>query len=159
MPAIRRQATLFLRDASAIDRLRRAFNPRQAALIASHVTLCREDEVGDWDQVRERMARVPSPVTLSFGPPVREGDLVYLPGKDEDGSFCSLRQYLLDTVEPRDHKPHITIVHPRNAVCSDEAWEAIQQAVEPFVYTFREVSFILQQDGGIWNVLQNFPLK
>lgn len=159
MPEIRRQATLFLFGVPTIDELRRRFDPRQSKLISSHVTLCREDEVSDWGRVRDRLGSVPSPVTLTFGPPVRDGDLVYLLADDDDGSFRALRRYLLEPVQPRDHKPHITIVHPRNATCSDEAWEAIQRTAERFTYTFREASLILQQDGGVWETLENFPLK
>ena len=159
MPEVRRQATLFLSGVPVIENLRRTFDPRQSELIAAHVTLCREDEVSDWGGVRERLACIPSAVTLSFGSPVRDGDLVLLPGSDDDGSFRALRQHLLETVEPRDHKPHITIVHPRNARCSDAAWATICADTEPFTYTFREASLILQQDGGVWRTLENFPLK
>ena len=54
----RRQASLFLSDQFQIESLRLRYNPIQARLIPAHVTLCREDEVTDWDLVRARLARV-----------------------------------------------------------------------------------------------------
>lgn len=159
MAEFRRQATLFLSHVPAIEHLRRTFDPRQSALIAAHVTLCREDEVVSWDLVRSRLESVPSAVTLSFGEPVRDGHLVLLPGIDRDGSFRDLRRFLLDCGEVRDHEPHITLIHPRNAECDDAAWETIRADIKSFSYTFREASLIIQQDGGVWRTLENFPLK
>lgn len=156
MPETRRQATFFLRHALAIEKIRRTFNPKQAELIAAHVTRCREDEIADWDAVEARLDKVPYPVTLGFGLPVRNGDLVFMPGIDTDGSFRAFRQYLLDAHPVRDHKPHITLIHPRNGKCTDHIWETIRTGIEPFTYTFHEVSIILQQDGGVWQTLRNF---
>ncbi len=158
MPDTRRQATLFL-DLPLIESIRQEFNPRQAELISAHVTLCREDEVEDWVALEERMRDLPSAVTLEFGFPVRDGDLVYLPGIDKDGSFRSLRKYLLNSDRVRDHKPHVTLIHPRNGKCTDNIWETLRSRIEPFTYTFHELSFILQQDGGVWQTARTFPLK
>lgn len=46
---VRRQATLYLPSpcSVAVEAVRSRYNPVQAELIAAHVTLCREDEVGD----------------------------------------------------------------------------------------------------------------
>ena len=43
----RKQLTLFLEasEAESIERIRKEFNPKQFALIKSHITLCREDEI------------------------------------------------------------------------------------------------------------------
>jgi hypothetical protein len=48
----RRQASMFLTDQFQIEALRSRHNPVQARLIPAHVTLCREDEVTDWDAFR-----------------------------------------------------------------------------------------------------------
>ena len=159
MPDIRRQATLFLRNVPTIEASRQTFNPKQAGLISAHVTLCREDEVRDWDRVAARLKSRPPVVTLEFGLPNRDRDLVFIPGNDKSGSFRFLREYLLETKQVRDHKPHITLIHPRNGECSDTAWETLRTKIKPFEYTFNEVSFILQKDGGAWQILQTFSLK
>ncbi|MGB7201168.1 MAG: 2'-5' RNA ligase family protein [Pyrinomonadaceae bacterium] len=158
MPETRRQATLFVRHVPAVESIRRTFNPKQAELISAHVTLCREDEVKDWDLLAAKLEKVTFAVTLEFGSPVRDGDLVFLPGIDIDGTFRDLRTYLLGTDPVRDHEPHITLIHPRNGRCTDDIWEAIRTGIKPFTYTFHEVSFILQQGGGLWQTLQDFPL-
>ncbi len=50
---IRRQLTLFLEqnDAEIIEKVRQLFNPRQFELINAHITLCREDEIENIEQV------------------------------------------------------------------------------------------------------------
>ena len=52
---IRRQLTLFVgeKDAITIEQIRQKFNPLQFKLIKSHVTLCREDEIENLEQVIE----------------------------------------------------------------------------------------------------------
>ena len=159
MPEIRRQATLFLRRVPAIETIRRTLNPRQAELISAHVTLCREDEVTNWDTLAERLKDVHFSVKLEFGSPIRDGNLVFLPGVDIEESFFDLRQKLLLSGSLRDHKPHLTLIHPRNGLCTDDSWATIQTSIEPFAYTFNEVSFIIQKDGGVWQTIRNFPLK
>ena len=151
----RRQATLYLPPphAAAIDRLRLAFNPVQHVLIRAHVTLCREDEVQDWDEVAHRLrTSAPIAVTLAFGAPVRDGNLVYLPGVDSTASFDQLRATLLSRpgAVVRKHEPHITLIHPRNGVCSEEVFAAILKGCAPFTATFREVTLITQVNGGVW---------
>lgn len=159
MPEIRRQATLFLCGVPAIEDIRRTYNPIQSALISAHVTLCREDEVNDWDRLAAHLESWRPTITLEFDRPERDANLVFLPGNDALGAFKTLRQYLLESEKIRDHKPHITLIHPRNGECTDAIWESIKTKIEPFTYTFRHVSFILQQDGGEWQTLQDFPLN
>lgn len=160
MPDTRRQATLFLSNATQIEHFRRRFSPYQARLISAHVTLCREDEVENWVVIRARLDALPREVTLEFGPPRRDGDLVYLPGNDINGDFRVLRSFLLagQSDQVRDHAPHITLIHPRNGKCTDEIWTEIETEIKPFVYTFSEASIILQSNGGVWETLQSFPL-
>ncbi len=157
----RRQATLFLRaTASAkVEGLRARFNAVQHGLIRAHVTLLREDEVRDWDVVASRLnARGPTLVSLSFGAPVRDRDLVYLPTAGSTESFDRLRAELLaEGFGPiRAHAPHITLVHPRNATCSDAEFDAICRIYEPFSATFDAVTFIEQTAGEPWKELAAF---
>lgn len=151
----RRQASLYLPDGEdrrRIEILRRRFNPAQAALIPAHVTLCREDEVADWDVLAAR-ARDLAPITVSlrFGPPVREGNLVFLPATGPVAQFDTLRAALLaGDRAPRRETPHITLVHPRNGACDDAAFAEIRAATVPFTVAFTAISLIEQRNGGVW---------
>lgn len=149
----RRQASLYLTSALPIDTLRRCYNPEQARLIPPHVTLCREDEVSDWEVFRERVrAQGPIELTLEFGVPLRENDFVFVPITGGAEKFHQLRRALLMD-EPRNSTPHLTIIHPRNGTCTDEIFADILSRVSPFQYTFHEVHLIEQLDGGVWNLV------
>lgn len=157
----RRQATLYLplADSTAIESLRARFNRVQFELIRAHVTLCREDEVSDWDKIASRLSDPGSiEVKLSFGEPVRDGNLVYLPATGSTESYDALRSALLSTRNslPRKHDPHITLVHPRNGTCSDFVFDEIACQLKPFTITFRSVTLIEQVDGGSWQELKTF---
>ncbi|MBK7391876.1 MAG: 2'-5' RNA ligase family protein [Chloracidobacterium sp.] len=162
MKGSRRQATLFLQRPSWVNRLRIDLNPAQAKLIDAHVTLCREDEVSDWSELGHRLKDLRSQVvTLEFGPPHRDGDLVYIPCVGSTDAFDDLRNMLLGSAsaKPRKHNPHITLIHPRNGVCSDADFASIISVFEPFSYTFDEVAFIQQENGGIWETVETFRLN
>lgn len=151
----RRQASLYLPDGEArrrIEILRRRFNPAQAALIPAHVTLCREDEVADWEVLAARaQALRPITVSLRFGPPVREGNLVFLPATGPVAEFDELRAALLSGEQaPRRETPHITLVHPRNGTCDDAAFADIRAATVPFTVVFTTIMLIEQRNGGVW---------
>jgi 2'-5' RNA ligase len=156
---IRRQASLYLNGFPTIDLLRHQFNPDQARLIPSHVTLVREDEVEDWSEFSSRVHSVmPLELIIDFGAPIRKGNLVYIPAVGSTLPFDRLRKSLLESdsrgtkkPEPRQHDPHITLIHPRNGICSDHVFEQILQSVFPFSAVFREISLIEQIDGGPWN--------
>lgn len=155
----RRQATLFLTGVPLIDRIRSRFDPIQSGLIASHVTLIREDEVEDWDVLAERASTIKIPeVTLRFGAPALEDGLLFLPCVGNTAPFDRLRKVLLDSPAVRKHSPHITLIHPRNGRCTDESFKEIVGLVEPFEHTFRKVAFIQQQNGGAWRNIATFPL-
>lgn len=152
----RRQASLYLPDGEdrrRIETLRRRFNPAQAALIPAHVTLCREDEVADWEVLAAR-ARDLRPITVSlrFGPPVKEGNLVFLPATGPVAQFDALRAALLSPgrTPPRRETPHITLVHPRNGTCDEEAFREIRAAAVPFTVVFTAILLIEQRNGGVW---------
>lgn len=158
---MRRQATLFLRAPKWINEIRRELNPVQANLISPHVTLCREDEVSDWGELARRLCELPTkPFTLDFGHPYRKQDLVYLPCTGSTKDFDILRDTLLNSsaVMARQHHPHLTLVHPRNGFCSDRDFESIVSASVPFSYTFDEVTFIRQVNGGVWETLEVYKL-
>ena len=154
----RRQATLYLSlpESTVIESLRSRFNHVQFELIRAHVTLCREDEVSDWEEVASRLSDMGSiQVTLSFGLPVRDDNLVYLPANGSTESYDALRNALLSKVNslPRKHNPHVTIIHPRNGTCSDSMFDEIARQLKPFTTTFRCVTLIEQVDGGPWQDL------
>jgi 2'-5' RNA ligase len=159
--ATRRQATLYLPPpySGHVESLRSRFNPVQLRLIRAHVTLCREDEVRDWEELASRLIDLGQiEVALTFGKPHRDRDLVYLPAIGSTASFDALRSSLLATMDslPRKHNPHITLIHPRNGTCSDPIFEEIASRCDPFSVTFRTVTLIEQVDGGPWNDMAAF---
>ncbi|MBK8813433.1 MAG: hypothetical protein IPN69_22275 [Acidobacteria bacterium] len=156
-PVIRRQATLFLRGNEAVDAVRREFNPKQARLIGSHVTLIREDEVSDWVELRTRIAGLElRPIKLKFGQPERDGDLVLVRCR-VPAAFDRLREQLLEL--PRRHGAHVTRIHPRNGVCTDADFEIISSRIQPFEHIFDEITFIRQAPGGVWETVERFQMR
>ncbi len=157
MAETRRQATLFLKENRVVDKIRRKFNPAQARIIGAHVTLCREDEVSDWEKIAGIIKdEKPKAVTLNFGMPRREGDYVWLPCEDAS-KFDRLRSELLGSTA-RKHLPHLTLIHSRNGFCTDEIFAEITAESVPFSHAFDEVNIIEQTNGGVWNVLETFGL-
>lgn len=161
----RRQLTLFVApgEAQELERVRAAWNPVQRRLIDAHVTLCREDELIDLPQVRRNLrADLPSPITIDFGPATRfdDGRGVFLPTTGDGATFHALRSAALRGViaAPRLVEPHLTLVHPRNATCTEATFAAIAARPLPVRLTFSTVSLIEQADGGPWRVLEVFPL-
>jgi len=66
----RRQLTLYIPgdDAREIEKARSVVDPVQHRLIAAHVTLCRENELGDLAALRTRRFHIPfGPLHLGFG--------------------------------------------------------------------------------------------
>ncbi len=152
--ARRRQASLFLSGFPEIEEFRHRFNPAQAALIPAHVTLCREDEVEDWSALQDRIRAVgPIDITIEFGIPIRQEHFVYLPVVESTVRFENLRLALLGTPtqSPRLHLPHLTIIHPRNGVCTDAIFQELLRHFVPFSASFCEISLIEQRDGGPWS--------
>ncbi len=150
----RRQASLWVDEAPEIERMRCRFNPAQAQLIPAHITLIREDEVNDWERLASRILQVlPIELTLSFGRPVREANFVYLPVEAGTTDFDNLRYRLLSDGShiPRKQMPHMTIVHPRNGICTDAAFEEIVEQIPPCTIVFREIRLIEQVNGGPWS--------
>lgn len=155
----RRQASMYLPDVAEIEELRLRYNPLQARLIPAHVTLCREDEVDDWLVVQTRIKRLlPIQMTIGFGRAVRHGDLVYLPAVSGIEQFDQLRIQLLAPgfKKVRSQSPHVTIIHPRNGRCTDDIYGEIVERLQPFSWTFREISLIEQTNGGPWAPIAQF---
>ncbi|GAB3569515.1 hypothetical protein GCM10027578_24030 [Spirosoma luteolum] len=157
MTHIRRQLTLFVSptESRAIDMIRRQFNPVQHALIDSHVTLCRDDELLRLDLVLANMVRLrQAPIPIRFGPVrrVAGGAGVLLPAVAPYLPYQQLREQVLRGVvdSPAQPEPHITLIHPRNATCTDEQFARIQAMDLPTGLLFRTVSLIEQVDGGLW---------
>jgi 2'-5' RNA ligase len=162
----RTQLTLFLPTEIAvpIEALRRTHNPAQHALIAAHVTLCREDELAPIEAVLKNLANLEmAAITIDFGPVTRfsDGKGVMLPANGENESFQQLRAAILQGIieNPRRHEPHITLMHPRNSTCTDTIYEQIASHVFPAKIRFGKISLIEQEMGKEWQVLQEFRLN
>ena len=70
----RKQLTLFLDqgEAQTIEYIRRKYNPAQYHLIKSHITLCREDEIENIEQIIYNLEHLNAKAfELSTGPIIR----------------------------------------------------------------------------------------
>lgn len=155
----RRQVSAYLRGVPELEALRQRFNPMQARLIPAHVTLCREDEVHDWVALAQRIeASLPLRWSMSFGGPVRDGDMAYLPVVEGRDTFDALRERWLGGFgeKVRKHDPHVTLIHPRNGQCTEAILAELESRLKPFTIEFREVLVIEQNEGGPWEVVQAF---
>lgn len=164
-PSIRRQLTMFVPhpDATAIESIRSHYNPAQRAIIDSHVTLCREDELTSLDQVLQNLKILQQPpLTIRFGDiiPSEGGKGVLLPAVAGREEFHRVRQILLQDItnNPREMEPHITLMHPRNSTCNDAIFEEIRSYKLPKVIQFDAISLIEQVDGGPWQVQHTYKL-
>ena len=143
------QLTLFTdeNESGIIERIREKFNSEQYALIKSHVTLCREDELGAIEKITQQLTALNhGPITIDFKKATRfsEGKGVMLPARGDNKSFRELRATILAglTGKIRMHEPHITLMHPRNSTCTDEIFEQIEKSVLPHKLTFSKISLI-----------------
>jgi hypothetical protein len=166
MTKTRTQITLFINenDAKIIEEIRQKFNPKQHALIQSHVTLCREDELENMEQILDNLAHLQhNPTTINFGNIICFSDKkgVLIPAIGSLESFENLRKDILKSIieNPRIQEPHITLMHPRNATCTDEIFAEIQKYDLPNALKFCEISLIEQELGQKWHVLKKFELK
>lgn len=159
MTTFRRQLTLFVPapEREPLEHVRGALDPRQQALIAAHVTLCREAELEPWGPVRARLARLDRvEVVLQFGLPVQLPDgCVMLPVVGGMAGYEELRQRILGPA-CRTHTPHLTLLHPRHAagVAVDLPELARQLPVRGI--RFAEIAVIEQRDGGVWRQVERF---
>ncbi|MEJ7694403.1 2'-5' RNA ligase family protein [Daejeonella sp.] len=165
MTNIRRQLTLFVKqtDAETIEKVRKKFNPRQSELISCHVTLCREDELEDIDQVLNNLKQLKQKIiNIKFGRVIRfdNGKGVLIPAAIENPEFQELRQRLLAGIvdKPRLQEPHITLMHPRNSTCTDSIFEQILKTKIPNKLTFNRISVIEQEGDNIWKIIKEIEL-
>jgi 2'-5' RNA ligase len=163
---IRRQLTLFVKpsEAQAIEKIREEFNPRQFELIKPHVTLCREDEIQNLEQVIANLRSLKhDKVIIQFGRVTRsaDGKGVFLPATTESRGFQKLRNKVLKglTKNLNAHEPHITLMHPRNSTCTDSIFDQIERISFPTQLVFERISLIEQEDGGRWTILQEYDLQ
>lgn len=161
----RRQLTLFIENhVELIEEIRKEFNPVQQELIPAHVTLCREDEIVAIDKVlvNIKSVKLKKELTISFDKVQRfeKGKGVLLPGSSDNTQFHELRNYILKGIigTPRQHHPHLTLMHPRNSTCTDEKFDRIIQYELPNKLSFRKISLIEQKDGGRWMILREFKI-
>lgn len=162
---IRRQLTLFINkaDAAQIEEIRSRYNPQQQQLIDAHVTLCREDEIANIDSILDNLKNInQKTITLFFGQPIRfDNDTgVLMPAAGANEAFHLLRKQVLHGLihNPKQHEPHITLMHPRNSTCTDEIFEAIKKVTLPKKFSFNSISLIEQVDDGQWKTLNTFTL-
>lgn len=163
---IRRQLTLFVdpNDAETIEQVRQKFNPRQFELIKSHVTLCREDEIQNLKQVISNIHSLTlQEIVIEFGKVVRFDNRkgLLLPAANDSEDFQALRRQVLHGLNDnlRKQEPHITLMHPRNSICTDEIFEQIERLRLPTQLKFKRISLIEQEDVGRWKILQEFSLR
>ncbi|NQD35887.1 hypothetical protein HPT27_02560 [Permianibacter sp. IMCC34836] len=158
-PIVRRQLTLFVPDVVAVEleALRRVLDPVQSRLIAAHVTLCREDELGACteSELRARIARCPiRALQLQFGPAeVFYEHGIRLPSIGDERDFHTLRQYLLGTEAIRLQSPHITLAHPRNPKAPGNSLATATALTTPFTIRFSTISWIEQRGTAPWQLL------
>ena len=165
MHEIRRQLTLFISDRNeTIEKIRSEFNPVQYNLIPAHITLCREDEIGLIEIVIKNIKSIvrDNPIRIEFYPPERfeNGKGVLIPAKMKSTEFHELRRIALKglTEFPREHLPHITLMHPRNSTCTDTIFERIKRYELPTELSFDKISLIEQRNGGRWTIIGQFPI-
>ena len=165
---IRRQLTLFVEptDALTIEQTRQEFNPRQFEIIKAHVTLCREDEIENLEQVISNLlflTQTQQNIFIEFDKVARfdNGKGLFLPATNDNKEFEYLRRQILFGLydNPRNQKPHITLMHPRNSTCTDRIFEQVEEVNFPTKLEFKRISLIEQENGGQWKTLKDFEFK
>lgn len=162
----RKQLTLFLDEIESIpiESIRKKFNPKQYELIKSHITLCREDEIEDLKRVQYNLENMEmNEFELSTNGVKRfyENKGVLIAVKDEKKIFRKLRELILQNKNsiPREHKPHITLMHPRNSTCTDKIFGEIQKYDLPKKIRIKKISLIEQELGSKWSTIKEYKLK
>lgn len=159
----RKQLTLFVPEdhAAFLEKIRQKYNPIQYNLIPSHVTLCREDEIEPLERVLENLQTLKMGELLIYFDPISrfsEGKGLMMPGAPTNEAFYQLRKNVLKGVQdiPRNHQPHLTLMHPRNSTCTDEIFRKLSSLSFPHYFSFQKISLIEQEIGRKWEVLREF---
>lgn len=164
---IRRQLTLFVEpnDAVIIEQIRQKFNPSQFEIIKAHVTLCREDEIQNLEKVISNLltlVQTQKAIVIDFEKVMRfdDGKGLFLLSANYNKEFEALRRKVLYGLNdnPRNHEPHITLMHPRNSTCTDDIFRQIEKINFPTRLIFKRISLIEQENGAQWKILQEFDL-
>jgi 2'-5' RNA ligase len=160
---IRRQLTLFISpNHETIEEIRAKFNLIQYRLIAAHITLCRGDEIEQVDKVIANLKAIQldQPIRIGFDEPERfdNGNGVLIPAKAINSQFDELRNAVLTNVidSPRKQLAHITLMHPRNSVCTDAIFNQIKNYNLPSSLSFDTISLIEQLNDGQWKIVEQY---
>ncbi|MCC6929446.1 MAG: 2'-5' RNA ligase family protein [Gemmatimonadaceae bacterium] len=164
MTHVRHQLSLFLPPgdfATQVERVRHAVDPVQSALIAAHVTLCREDELSDAHAAERRIANEkPEPIALRFGRvEAFHGHGLLLPCTDGQDEFHRLRQRILGRTDIRTQEPHITLAHPRNPRAPGNSLAVASALAEGVVVVFSSIRLIRQDGAAPWQTLRAYDLR
>lgn len=157
----RTQLSLFVTGSTsaAIERVRRRLDPVQSALIAAHVTLCREDEFSGIcvDEIARQLALQPV-LKLGFsGVSKVDGHGLLLRCVEGVGAYSQLRRSVIG-VGASDAVPHITLAHPRNPRVPGNDGDA-RDIEYPIYISFNSVALIEQEAAlSPWQVRQRFQL-
>ncbi len=158
----RKQLSMYVpRDiAKEIEDVRKIADPIQHNLIPAHITVCREDELGDLLQLQDRLRNIPfTPLTLRFGKPEPFSShgllLPCIAGEDE---FRFLREYLLGSKNIRHQQPHITLAHPRNPQAIGNTLDNTMGLPEMITITFPTIYLIEQMGSAPWQILERYEL-
>jgi 2'-5' RNA ligase len=157
------QLSLFVPSSAAerLEEARRLLDPVQARLIPAHVTLCREDELQDFDLAKLGSivdASGARPISLKFGSPeVFQEHGVLLPCIEGEEEFHELRCRVLGSRTVRRQAPHITVAHPRNPRSLQNRSGNLSVVPTGLAITFSEVRRILQEAAAPWKVIARHP--
>ncbi|MBK8285032.1 MAG: 2'-5' RNA ligase family protein [Ahniella sp.] len=144
-----------------LETIRRLLDPIQSNLIPAHVTLCREDEIEHIEPalLETRLAEATA-ITLSFGRPEHFGGHgVLLPCVGGAADFHALRKWVLGPDSMKQHAPHITLAHPRNAKAPTNTAGHAAGLPDPLQFTFEHVNRIRQLGTQPWEVLSRYQLS
>ena len=157
-------ATAFLDPpSSAIEDLRRTWDPEMQRQIAAHITLVYPNEIADPAELLERVARAAAriaPFTVAVGPAFYEGsptDGVFLGVSDLHDGLSRFRAVAVPEAEAISFPPHVTIVHPRTSNRGEQAWAKLAEIHVDAAFTIGEVA-MTAYDGDRWLTLQTIPL-
>ena len=164
MNETRNQLTLFLENSNeTIENIRAKYNPEQFNLISAHITLCREDEINPIGKIIERIKSIqlekPIRIELNGVKRCADGKGVLIIASEENNEFMELRKTILGTTElTKEQFPHVTLMHPGNSTCNGKTFAEIKKQELPSVLFFSKISLIEQNNGGKWNVINEFNI-
>ena len=126
--------------------------------------MCREDELDPIEQVMQNLEKLNHTyISINFGPVIKFSDDkgVLIPATGENEEFHQLRKLILEGVieNPRNHEPHITLLHPRNSTCTESIFQQIAKIKLPDKIAFKKISLIAQEGESKWNILEEYTLK